>query len=98
MTGISRKLKELNPDIKIIAVDPCGSLLALPSELNNGAPFSYKVEGIGYDFIPRVIDRSLVDKWYKVDDKDSFTWSRRLIRQEGMFVGGSSGTAFAAAM
>mmetsp|Transcript_20685 Transcript_20685/g.15221 ORF Transcript_20685/g.15221 Transcript_20685/m.15221 type:complete len:165 (+) Transcript_20685:412-906(+) len=68
LTGISRKLKELNPNIQIIAVDPNGSILAQPAELNVGAPFSYKVEGIGYDFIPRVLDRQYVDKWVKVND------------------------------
>ena len=66
--------------------------------MNAGQPHGYQVEGIGYDFIPRVIDRSLVDKWYKVNDKDSFYWARRLIREEGMLIGGSSGTALAGAM
>jgi len=57
LTGISRKLKELNPAIQIIAIDPIGSILALPNELNEGGPHTYKVEGIGYDFLPRVLDR-----------------------------------------
>ncbi len=68
MTGISRKLKELNKDIVIIGVDPQGSILAEPAELNAEGIHSYKVEGIGYDFIPRVLDRQYTDKWYKVDD------------------------------
>lgn len=56
------------------------------------------MEGIGYDFIPRVLDRTLTDKWYKSDDKNSFYWARRLIKEEGMLVGGSSGTALWGAM
>jgi cystathionine beta-synthase len=67
LTGISRKLKELDSNIQIIAIDPVGSLLAEPASLNTENR-SYKVEGIGYDFIPRVLDRHLTDKWYKVDD------------------------------
>jgi len=98
LTGISRKLKELNKDIQIIAVDPKGSILAQPDELNKEGIHSYKVEGIGYDFIPRVLDRQYVDKWVKVDDPEAFECARRLIREEGMFVGGSSGTALAAAL
>ena len=98
MTGISRKLKELDPKIQIIGVDPDGSILAEPAELNEGGIHSYKVEGIGYDFIPRVLDRQYTDKWVKVDDPEAFYYARRLIAEEGMFVGGSSGTALAAAM
>ena len=58
----------------------------------------YKVEGIGYDFIPIVLDRQFTDKWYKVNDQDSFTQARNLIKHEGMLVGGSSGTALAGAI
>jgi cystathionine beta-synthase len=57
LTGISRKIKELNPKIQIIAIDPDGSILAEPNDLNKSGIHSYKVEGIGYDFIPRVLDR-----------------------------------------
>lgn len=100
MTGISRKLKEMNPDIKIIAVDPPGSILAAPEALNAQQPEGgmYQVEGIGYDFIPRVCDRSLVDEWMKIGDDDAFKYARRLIAEEGFLCGGSSGTAMAAAM
>ena len=72
--------------------------MAEPAELNVDSPHTYKVEGIGYDFIPRVLDRTLVDKWVKCGDADSFEYARRLISEEGMLVGGSSGTAVAAAM
>jgi len=99
ITGVARKLKEKNPLIKIVGVDPVGSILALPHSLN-GDITSYKVEGIGYDFIPTVLDRSvdLVDKWYKTEDKESFLMSRRLIKSEGLLCGGSSGSAMVAAI
>jgi cystathionine beta-synthase len=77
MTGIGRKLKDKIPGITIIGIDPLGSVLAEPEELNVECD-GYKVEGIGYDFIPRVLDRTVVDKWYKSDDKESFYWVRRL--------------------
>jgi cystathionine beta-synthase len=66
--------------------------------LNASGIHSYKVEGIGYDFIPRVLDRQYTDKWYKSYDKESFDYSRRLIKEEGMLVGGSSGSALAGAL
>jgi len=99
LTGIARKLKEKIPHLKVVAVDPEGSILALPETLN-GAITSYKVEGIGYDFIPIVLDRSseLVDLWVKTRDKESFTMSRRLIKSEGLLCGGSSGSAMWAAV
>jgi cystathionine beta-synthase len=78
--------------LKVIGVDPEGSILAGPAEIK-----SYKVEGIGYDFIPDVLDRSLVDEWIKSNDRDSFRTARKLIRQEGLLVGGSSGAAVWAA-
>lgn len=93
LTGVARKLKEKIPNIKIIGVDPEGSILA-DGEMTNDNVYSYQVEGIGYDFIPDVLDRSLVDKWYKVNDKNSFLTARMLIRHEGLLCGGSSGSAF----
>lgn len=97
MTGIARKLKERVPGVKIVGVDPVGSILALPETLN-GQIKSYKVEGIGYDFIPIVLERSLADEWIKTVDAESFAMSRRLIKEEGLLVGGSAGSAMVAAI
>lgn len=97
ITGIARALKARNPDIKVVAADPKGSVLAVPESVN-GSIESYKVEGIGYDFVPDVLDRGLVDRWIKTEDKESFLLSRRLIKDEGLLVGGSSGSALAAAL
>jgi cystathionine beta-synthase len=97
ITGLSRGLKKHNPGIKIIAADPHGSILALPASLNKEhANEPYKVEGIGYDFVPGVLDQPLVDIWYKTADRESFLYARRLIAEEGLLVGGSSGSAIAA--
>ena len=93
ISGIARRVKEEVPGAKIIGVDPEGSILAGPGPIG-----SYKVEGIGYDFIPDVLDRGLVDEWIKSDDQESFQMARRLIRQEGLLVGGSSGSAMWAAV
>ncbi len=93
ITGVARKIKEHNPNCIVVGADPVGSILA-------GGDYvaSYKVEGIGYDFIPDVLDRSLVDIWVKTNDKDSFTNARRLIREEGMLCGGSCGATLSAAL
>ena len=93
ISGVAKVLKEEVPNIKIIGVDPVGSLLAGPSPIG-----SYYVEGIGYDFIPDVLNRDLVDEWIKSEDRESFLMSRRLIRQEGLLCGGSSGSAMWAAL
>lgn len=97
ITGLARGLRKHNKDIKIVAADPYGSILALPESLNKTfANESYKVEGIGYDFVPEVLDQDIVDRWYKTGDQESFAYARRLIREEGLLVGGSSGSAIAA--
>lgn len=94
ISGIAKKLKERLPDVIIVGVDPEGSLLA-----DDSHPISsYQVEGIGYDFVPNVLDRKLVDRWIKSRDRESFQMARRLIREEGLLCGGSSGTAVWAAM
>ncbi len=93
ITGIAQTIKAEVPSCKIIGVDPIGSILAGPEEIK-----SYKVEGIGYDFIPDVLDTKLVDHWYKSTDAISFQLARKLIRQEGLLVGGSSGSALWAAL
>lgn len=93
ITGVAREIKRAAPHVKIIGVDPEGSILAGPGEIK-----SYKVEGIGYDFIPDVLDRRLVDRWIKSSDRESFVVARQLIRQEGLLCGGSSGAAVWAAM
>ncbi|KAI0006475.1 cystathionine beta-synthase [Xylariaceae sp. FL0662B] len=99
ITGLAKGLRKHNKDIKVVAADPQGSVLALPESLNDAhRDEPYKVEGIGYDFIPEVLDREKVDKWYKTDDKESFKLARRLIAEEGLLVGGSSGSALSAAV
>lgn len=93
ITGIAKRLKEEIPNIIVVGVDPYGSILAGGDEV-----FDYYVEGIGYDFFPDVFDPTFVDKWVKTNDKDSFIMARRLIKEEGLLVGGSSGSAVWAAL
>ena len=93
ITGVAKRVKEERPDITIVGVDPEGSILGGGDEVK-----PYMVEGIGYDFFPDVLDNNLVDKYIKTNDKDSFLTARRLIRQEGLLIGGSSGSAVWAAL
>jgi cystathionine beta-synthase len=91
VTGAGRYLKERNAAIQIVGADPQGSLYT-------GGIHPYKVEGIGEDFYPGTFDPKLVDRWLRVSDRDSFLTARRLTREEGILVGGSSGTAMWAAL
>ncbi|MYE07680.1 MAG: pyridoxal-phosphate dependent enzyme [Oligoflexia bacterium] len=91
LTGLSRKIKEVCPACEIIGVDPLGSILA-----GEGPVHPYEVEGIGYDFIPEVLDRSRVTEWVKTTDKEAFYNVKKLIREEGILAGGSSGSVITA--
>jgi cystathionine beta-synthase len=90
ITGITRKLRELNPSIIVVGVDPFGSNLSGSTEHQ-----AYLIEGIGCDFVPDVLDPGLVDLWIRTEDKESFLMARRMIRDEGILCGGSSGSAMA---
>lgn len=93
ITGVAQVLKQAIPHLKVVGVDPYGSILGGGSEIK-----PYLVEGIGYDFFPAVLDNTLIDEYVKATDEDSFLTARRIIREEGLLVGGSSGTAVWAAL
>lgn len=97
ITGIGRRIKEVVPSCKVVGVDPEGSILADPDAGPCETTF-YEVEGIGYDFVPTVLDRAVVDQWVKVNDKESLEMARKLILLEGVLCGGSSGSAMAGAI
>jgi cystathionine beta-synthase len=99
ISGTGRFLKERNPGVKVVGVDIIGSLLydawklgRLPED-----PYlkTYKIEGIGEDFIPGTLDLSIADEVVQVDDRESFLMTRRLVREEGIYCGGSAGSAVA---
>lgn len=93
ISGVGHKIKERCPNCVIVGVDPYGSILAEPEVLNESDVQVYEVEGIGYDFLPGTLDRTVVDKWVKSDDQNSLDIARRLIKDEGLLCGGSSGAA-----
>ncbi len=103
ISGLGHYLKSKNPKIKIVGVDIEGSILTeiwqnkgrIPSGVY---PKTYKVEGIGEDFLPSATDLSVVDEIVRANDKESFLWARQLVRQEGIFAGGSTGSALAGTM
>ena len=99
ISGVGRYLKEMNPDIKLVGIDIEGSLLydtwkagRVPEDVFLK---SYKIEGIGEDFIPSTLDLSLIDEVVQVSDRESFLMARRMMREEAIFCGGSSGSAVA---
>ncbi len=93
ITGVAKRLKEKIPQISIVGADPEGSILGGGDEIS-----SYLVEGIGYDFFPDVLDNSLVDRYIKTKDEESFIMARRIIKEEGLLCGGSCGATMVAAL
>jgi cystathionine beta-synthase len=92
ISGAGRYLKEQNPEIEVVGADPEGSLYS------GGPVHPYRVEGIGEDFWPDTLHKDVIDRYIRVSDRDSFVAARRLVAREGLFAGGSSGTAVCAAL
>lgn len=92
ITGVGRFLKEKNPNIKIVAVEPKDSPL-----LSEGKAGAHGIQGIGANFVPGLLDRSVIDEIETVELEESYVWAKRLAKEEGILVGISSGAALAAA-
>ena len=92
ISGVGRFIKEQNPGVEVIGADPEGSIYS------GGPVHPYRVEGIGEDFWPGTFDPEVVDRYVRVSDRDSFLMARRLVAREGLFAGGSTGTALVAAV
>ena len=100
ISGAGKYLKEKNPAVRIVGIDPRGSALReyFYTRKMTPLPKTYKVEGIGQDYIPGVLDFSTIDEVIEADDRESFLMARRLTREEGILAGGSAGTAVAGMM
>ena len=92
ISGTARYLKEVNPNIHVVGADPEGSIYS------GDIPRSYAVEGIGMSYLPETVDLRVIDEMVRVSDRESFLMARRITREEGLLVGGSSGTAAVAAI
>jgi cystathionine beta-synthase len=98
-SGVGRFLKEKNPKVKVIGVDPYGSLYYEYSKTGQvGEAHTYVVEGIGEDILPSTMDFSVLDDVMQVNDEECFLWARRLAKREGIFAGGSAGGCVSAAL